>query len=102
MHLRRAAWRVPERGHRLIVGCLPDAGRRTGADPHRLDFPSRRRPRRGPYALKVAEEFGTSHTDVSISARAAEKTRGFFASMDQPTCDGFNTYVVSKHAGEPA
>jgi len=53
----------------------------------------------GPYALKVAEEFGTSHTDVSISARAAEEDlEGFFASMDQPTCDGFNTYVVSKHA----
>jgi asparagine synthase (glutamine-hydrolysing) len=53
----------------------------------------------GPYALKVAEQFGTAHTDVSISARAAEKDlEGFFTSMDQPTCDGFNTYVVSKHA----
>jgi asparagine synthase (glutamine-hydrolysing) len=53
----------------------------------------------GPYALKVAEQFGTSHTDLSISARAAEEElEGFFASMDQPTCDGFNTYVVSKHA----
>ena len=53
----------------------------------------------GPYALKVAEEFGTAHTDASISASAAEEELdGFFASMDQPTCDGFNTYVVSKHA----
>jgi asparagine synthase (glutamine-hydrolysing) len=53
----------------------------------------------GPYALKVAEQFGTAHTDVSISAGAAEEDlEGFFTSMDQPTCDGFNTYVVSKHA----
>jgi asparagine synthase (glutamine-hydrolysing) len=53
----------------------------------------------GPYAMKVAEQFGTAHTDVSVSAQAAEEELdGFFAAMDQPTCDGFNTYVVSKHA----
>lgn len=53
----------------------------------------------GPYALRVAEQFGTAHTDISVSAQAAEDDlTGFFAAMDQPTCDGFNTYVVSKHA----
>jgi asparagine synthase (glutamine-hydrolysing) len=53
----------------------------------------------GPYALKVAEQFGTAHTDISVSARnAKEALEDFFAAMDQPTCDGFNTYLVSKYA----
>lgn len=53
----------------------------------------------GPYALKVAEQFETHHTDVSINAETAqEHLNGFFAAMDQPTCDGFNTYMVSKFA----
>lgn len=53
----------------------------------------------GPFAVKVAERFHTRHTDVSISAdSAADNLDVFFAAMDQPTCDGFNTYMVSKFA----
>lgn len=53
----------------------------------------------GPYAVKVADQFRTRHIDVSISAQSAEENLdGFFAAMDQPTCDGFNTYMVSKFA----
>ncbi len=52
-----------------------------------------------PYALKVAEQFATRHTDVPVTeGMVAGEMDGFFASMDQPTCDGVNTYLVSKFA----
>ena len=52
-----------------------------------------------PYALKVAEQFATSHTNVAVSEQMVrEELDGFFAAMDQPTCDGVNTYLVSKFA----
>jgi asparagine synthase (glutamine-hydrolysing) len=52
-----------------------------------------------PYALKVAEQFATRHTDVSVTEGMVRgELEGFFAAMDQPTCDGVNTYLVSKFA----
>jgi asparagine synthase (glutamine-hydrolysing) len=53
----------------------------------------------GPYALKVAEEFGTHHADIAITEGMVRgELDGFFRAMDQPTCDGVNTYLVSKFA----
>ena len=52
-----------------------------------------------PYALKVAEQFATSHTNIAVSEQMVrEELGGFFKAMDQPTCDGVNTYLVSKFA----
>ncbi len=52
-----------------------------------------------PYALKVAERFGTHHTDIAVSEQMVrEELDGFYGAMDQPTCDGVNTYLVSKFA----
>lgn len=51
------------------------------------------------YSLRVAERFETRHTDVPVTERMVrEELDGFFAAMDQPTCDGVNTYLVSKFA----
>jgi len=53
----------------------------------------------GPYALKVAESFDTLHTDISVTEHMVRsELDGFFQAMDQPTCDGVNTYLVSKFA----
>jgi asparagine synthase (glutamine-hydrolysing) len=53
----------------------------------------------GPYAMRVAEEFGTLHTNVSVTeGMVRRELDGFFWAMDQPTCDGVNTYLVSKFA----
>jgi asparagine synthase (glutamine-hydrolysing) len=52
-----------------------------------------------PYALKVAEQFATSHTNIAVSEQMVrEELDSFFEAMDQPTCDGVNTYLVSKFA----
>lgn len=51
------------------------------------------------YALKVAEQFETHHTNIEVSEQMVrEELDGFFEAMDQPTCDGVNTYLVSKFA----
>ena len=53
----------------------------------------------GSYALKVVEEFATHHTNIAVSQQMVrEGLDGFFQAMDQPTCDGVNTYLVSKFA----
>ena len=53
----------------------------------------------GPYALKVAEQFETRHTNIEVSEQMVrEELDGFVEAMDQPTCDGVNTYLVSKFA----
>jgi asparagine synthase (glutamine-hydrolysing) len=51
----------------------------------------------GPYAVKVAEQFGTLHTDVSVTEQMVRaELDGFFGAMDQPTSDGVNSYLVSQ------
>ncbi|HVT02765.1 MAG TPA: asparagine synthase (glutamine-hydrolyzing), partial [Thermoanaerobaculia bacterium] len=53
----------------------------------------------GPYAIRVAEELGTSHSNISVTEQLVKgELDDFFAAMDQPTCDGFNSYMVSKFA----
>jgi asparagine synthase (glutamine-hydrolysing) len=77
-----------------VVALMRSAGQK---DLHTvsISFPQTRHDE-GPYSVKVAEQFGTYHTDVSVAAQTAERELdGFFAAMDQPTCDGFNTFVVS-------
>jgi asparagine synthase (glutamine-hydrolysing) len=55
----------------------------------------------GPLAAEVARTLGTRHVERSL--RAEDLTAlwpGAVAAMDQPSIDGFNTYVVSKAAHE--
>jgi len=52
-----------------------------------------------PYSDLVAKRFGTRHRRVSIQAKGFfADLPSFFRSMDQPSADGINTYVVSKAA----
>ena len=49
-----------------------------------------------PFARTIAEHFETTHVDVPVSdTMVAQQLDGFFASMDQPTVDGLNTYLIS-------
>jgi len=51
------------------------------------------------HAARVAKIFETDHTSVSVTDDMVEHgLDGFFDAMDQPTCDGVNTYFVSKLA----
>ena len=53
----------------------------------------------GALAQKVAEEFGTDHTEYKVSASLGrELLPQFLASIDQPSIDGFNTFCVSQIA----
>ncbi len=55
----------------------------------------------GPKAKRIAEHFGTRHTEVQLSADALlQKLPESLAAMDHPTGDGINTYVVSQAAKE--
>ena len=53
------------------------------------------------YAKAVAVRFGTLHHDYPVTeAEAAGALDGFLSSMDLPTCDGMNTYLVARYAKE--
>jgi asparagine synthase (glutamine-hydrolysing) len=80
-----------------VVSLMRDAGQ-TNLQTFSISFPQTAWDE-GPYALKVAEQFGTLHTDISVTEQMVHRElEGFFSSMDQPTCDGVNTYLVSKYA----
>lgn len=50
-----------------------------------------------PYARAVAEKFHTEHCEIHLSeGRLLEMLPKAIASLDQPTMDGINTFVVSK------
>jgi asparagine synthase (glutamine-hydrolysing) len=50
-------------------------------------------------ACETVEIFGTKHTEVDITASAAkEMAFSWLKSMDQPSIDGLNTYIISKAA----
>jgi asparagine synthase (glutamine-hydrolysing) len=52
-------------------------------------------------ASELAREIGTEHTVLSLSGpELLSDIDHVFAAMDQPTVDGFNTYVVSRAARE--
>ena len=52
-------------------------------------------------AAKTAARLGCEHTIARIDEdRAASWARDFLSAMDQPSMDGFNTYVVSRSARE--
>jgi len=52
-----------------------------------------------PYSDLVAKRFGTRHRRVSIQAKGFfADLPSFFRSMDQPSADGINTYMVCKAA----
>ncbi len=55
----------------------------------------------GPLAAEVARALGTRHVERSLRAGdLAALWPGAVAAMDQPSIDGFNTYVVSRAAHE--
>ncbi len=55
----------------------------------------------GDIAKRVAEHFGTNHTEFLMTPEIAKPLFDqFLCDIDQPTIDGFNTYCVSKLASE--
>jgi asparagine synthase (glutamine-hydrolysing) len=55
----------------------------------------------GVFARMVADQFGTDHHEIHLSEqRLLEWLPAGLESMDQPTMDGLNTYVVSKATKE--
>ena len=49
------------------------------------------------YSRIIAEKFNTNHTELSLSANSfLEALPEALNCMDNPSCDGLNTYVVSK------
>lgn len=55
----------------------------------------------GDIAKRVAELFGSNHTEFMMTPEIAQPLfEQFLAAIDQPTIDGFNTYCVSKLASE--
>jgi asparagine synthase (glutamine-hydrolysing) len=54
-----------------------------------------------PLAAEVARRLGTRHVERRVGrADCAELWAGALAAMDQPSIDGFNTYLVSRAAHE--
>ncbi|HEY4575189.1 MAG TPA: asparagine synthase (glutamine-hydrolyzing), partial [Thermoanaerobaculia bacterium] len=54
-----------------------------------------------PLAAEVARRLGTRHVERRVGrADCADLWEGALAAMDQPSIDGFNTYVVSRAAHE--
>ena len=50
------------------------------------------------YSRAVAQKFGTDHHEITVSQQdALNAIPGALQAMDQPTMDGFNTYLVSEH-----
>lgn len=48
-------------------------------------------------AAETARRIGTQHTDIQITGQEAEATaRRWLDSLDQPSVDGLNTYVISQ------
>ena len=55
----------------------------------------------GKQAKRIAEHFGSNHTEWLITHNLAQSMfNDFINAIDQPTIDGFNTYCVSKLAHE--
>ncbi|HEX6504212.1 MAG TPA: asparagine synthase (glutamine-hydrolyzing) [Terriglobales bacterium] len=53
------------------------------------------------YSREVASQFRTEHREICITAEdALKEIPGALAAMDQPTIDGVNTYIVSRHTHE--
>jgi len=51
------------------------------------------------FARETAQLYGTKHVEIPLDQNAFEKDfESFFEHLDQPSIDGFNTYVVSKAA----
>jgi asparagine synthase (glutamine-hydrolysing) len=54
-----------------------------------------------PIAERTAKALGTRHHEVTLRERdALDLAKKWLASMDQPSVDGFNTYVISRAARE--
>lgn len=49
------------------------------------------------HSRAVSQRFGTSHHEMKISAsQAIDSLPAFLSSMDQPSIDGFNTYLIAR------
>jgi asparagine synthase (glutamine-hydrolysing) len=54
-----------------------------------------------PFSQMVAKQYGTDHREVLVRSKDfLESLPRMFSSMDQPTIDGVNTFLVSKAAKE--
>jgi len=52
-------------------------------------------------ASAFAKRFKTDHHEIRITKKDfAESLDGFLKCVDQPTCDGLNTYFVSRAAAQ--
>lgn len=52
-------------------------------------------------AMNLAEHFGAVHEQIMLQpSDALQSLPDFFASLDQPSIDGFNTFLVSKYASK--
>src|SRR4029079_12385678 len=55
----------------------------------------------GPLAARVAAHLGTRHREVELPAAELRALwPAFLQAMDQPSIDGFNTFVISRAAHE--
>ena len=55
----------------------------------------------GALARRTAERFGAKHAECSVDARAArDLLPQYLPTIDQPSIDGFNTFVLSRFARE--
>lgn len=53
----------------------------------------------GPLARQTADRFAARHLECAIDARGAKALfPGYLQRIDQPSIDGFNTFVVARHA----
>ena len=55
----------------------------------------------GPIAQRVADHFGSNHTELLLTKNKAQKIyNDYITAIDQPSIDGFNTFCISKLAHE--
>lgn len=56
-------------------------------------------PPEAPYQRRIAEMCGSEHHEIVVErGDALEALDDFFATMDQPTVDGFNVFVTAREA----
>ena len=53
------------------------------------------------YARRIATQYGTDHTEIRLSAeQVIEATKEAVLSMDLPSVDAINTYIVAKEVAQ--
>src|SRR5690606_39552904 len=53
------------------------------------------------YAQMIAKKYQTEHTEITLKpSKLIESLPSFFNSLDSPTVDGINTFLVSEMVGQ--